>query len=258
MIISNADTRFRERLATTGTLAAAGRLLAECSAALGWERAAFNADMEQTHLPLAEDGAFVALTMGWSPQALKHWVDDRMARSCPVTRRCGRSMDAFLWEADPDSESWRGEALSDIQRQTLSAYRDWADGAVTVPVHRPGGKTGYVSWFGHDPDALKRRHRDTWRETWLISHAFIAHADALESATRKRSAKAGADTLTLRELECLAWAARGKTDEDIGQILGRSRETVHFHLGKALKKLGASNRTHAVAIACALGLIHLF
>ena len=73
-----------------------------------------------------------------------------------------------------------------------------------------------------------------------------------------RSAKAGADTLTLRELECLAWAARGKTDEDIGQILGRSRETVHFHLGKALRKLGASNRTHAVAIACSLGLIRLF
>lgn len=257
-MVRNTAARFRDGLATSPSIAAAGRLLAEYSAALGWERAAFQVDMEQTRLALAEDGRFVAVDMGWPADTLKHWQDDRLALHCPVTRRCGRSMDAFLWDADPDSETWRGEALGAAQRDTLAAYRDCADGAVTVPVHRPGGKTGYVSWFGHDPAALRRRHRDTWRETWLISHAFIARADALESAARKRDAQAAADTLSPRELECLSWVARGKTDEEIGLILGRSRETVHFHLGKAMKKLQASNRSHAVAIACTLGLIRLF
>lgn len=92
----------------------------------------------------------------------------------------------------------------------------------------------------------------------MISHAFIAHTDALEAAERRRRARTGADSLSSRELECLAWAAQGKTNEDIAQILGRSRETVNFHLSNAMRKLSAANRTNAVAIACSLGLLRLF
>lgn len=252
------DLRFRDRLAAQTDLVGAGTLLAEYASTLGWERAAFHTDTEQIRLPRTASGEFVALRMGWSADYLSHWVDQRLALSCPVVRRCARSMEAFVWESDPDGEAWRDEALSDAQRNTLCAYRECADGAVTVPVHRPGGRTGYVSWFGRDPAALRRRYRDTYRETCLISHAFIAHADALESAGRRQHARATADTLSPRELECLNWAARGKTEEDIAQILGRSRETVHFHLNNALRKLNASTRSHAVAIACALGLIRLF
>ncbi len=258
MFISNADTRFRERLAKADTLATAARLLAECAAGLGWERAAFHADLGQRRLPLGEDGDFVAVRMGWPLDALQHWQNDRMAWSCPVTRRCGSRMDAFLWDADADSETWQTDRLGKEQRLVLTAYGNLADGAVTVPVHRPGGKTGYVSWFGHGEAALRARHVQTWREIQLISHAFIAHVDALETTLRRRNAQAAADTLSARELECLSWVAKGKTDEEIGLILVRSRETVHFHLGKAMKKLAASNRSHAVAIACGLGLIGLF
>lgn len=252
------DTRFRDRLSARTDLAGAGTLLAEYADALGWERAAFHADLEQTCLPRTDTGEFVAVTMGWSADYVSHWVDHRMALTCPVIGRCARSMDSFVWECNPDSEAWRDASLSDAQRSTLCAYRDCADGAVTVPVHRPGGKTGYVSWFGRGPMALRRRYRDTYRETYLISHAFIAHADALENAARRHHARAAAESLSPRELECLNWAARGKTDDDIALILGRSRETVHFHLNNALRKLNACTRTHAVAIACALGLIHLF
>lgn len=252
------DTRFRERLGAQTDLAGAGSLLAEYADTLGWERAAFHADMGQTRLPRTDSGEFVAVAMGWSADYVAHWVDDRRALTCPVSRRCTRSMDAFLWDCDPDSDTWRKEKLSEPQRDTLRSYRECADGAVTVPVHRPGGKTGYVSWFGRDPAALRERFHDTYRETYLISHAFIAHADALESAQRRSHARAAAETLSPREIECLGWAAHGKTEEDIALILGRSRETVHFHLNNALRKLNAGNRTHAVAIACSLGLIRLF
>ncbi|ENO87283.1 helix-turn-helix transcriptional regulator [Thauera linaloolentis] len=252
------DTRFRERLAAHPDLAGAGALLAEYADTLGWERAAFHADLGQTRLPLTENGEFVAVAMGWSADYVAHWVNDRRALTCPVSLRCTRSMDAFLWDCDPDSETWHREALSAAQRDILLSYRDCADGAVTVPVHRPGGKTAYVSWFGRGAAALRDRFRRTYRETYLISHAFITHADALESARRRGRAQAAADRLSPREIECLGWAAQGKTEEDIALILGRSRETVHFHLNNALRKLDACNRTHAVAIACSLGLIRLF
>ena len=55
--------------------------------------------------------------------------------------------------------------------------------------------------------------------------------------------------LTVRERECLKWAAIGKTDWEIGEILGISQSTAHFHIEKAKKKFGVATRTQAVVQA---------
>jgi LuxR family quorum sensing-dependent transcriptional regulator len=47
----------------------------------------------------------------------------------------------------------------------------------------------------------------------------------------------------------LLWAAQGKTAWEIGEILGISQRTAEEHLTAAGRKLGAPNRTRAVAIA---------
>ena len=53
--------------------------------------------------------------------------------------------------------------------------------------------------------------------------------------------------LTGREREVLRWLASGKTDKDIGCILGISHRTVHKHLQRLYEKLGVETRTAAVA-----------
>jgi DNA-binding CsgD family transcriptional regulator len=55
--------------------------------------------------------------------------------------------------------------------------------------------------------------------------------------------------LTDREREVLALLAQGLQLEEIGQRLGIGAETVRTHVRNASDRLGASNRTHAVAIA---------
>jgi LuxR family quorum sensing-dependent transcriptional regulator len=55
--------------------------------------------------------------------------------------------------------------------------------------------------------------------------------------------------LSARQRECLSWAATGKSDWDISQILGLSERTVQEHIGRCIAKLGAANRTHAAIIA---------
>lgn len=64
-------------------------------------------------------------------------------------------------------------------------------------------------------------------------------------------------TLTRREIEVLRWLANGKNRWEISVILGISERTVKFHTKAILHKLGASNRTHAVAKALSCGLIAL-
>jgi LuxR family transcriptional regulator, quorum-sensing system regulator BjaR1 len=56
-------------------------------------------------------------------------------------------------------------------------------------------------------------------------------------------------TLTSREAEVLTWVARGKSAWEIGEILRITKRTVDEHVQTSTRKLGAANRTHAVAIA---------
>jgi DNA-binding CsgD family transcriptional regulator len=55
--------------------------------------------------------------------------------------------------------------------------------------------------------------------------------------------------LTAREREVLAWISLGKSAWEIGEILGIAKRTVDEHAQTATRKLGAANRTQAVAIA---------
>ena len=59
--------------------------------------------------------------------------------------------------------------------------------------------------------------------------------------------------VTPREREVLSWLAAGKTDKDIGEILGMSPRTVQKHLQHIYEKLGVETRTAAVVRAMELG-----
>lgn len=51
--------------------------------------------------------------------------------------------------------------------------------------------------------------------------------------------------LSKRETEIMLWVAEGKTNEEIGMILGISRATVRTHLQNIFPKLGVENRVAA-------------
>ncbi len=61
--------------------------------------------------------------------------------------------------------------------------------------------------------------------------------------------------LTVREAEVLGLVATGHGNKQIATELGIGEATVKTHLLKAFDKLGASDRTHAVAIAGERGLL---
>ncbi|WP_421402848.1 response regulator [Agrobacterium fabrum] len=55
--------------------------------------------------------------------------------------------------------------------------------------------------------------------------------------------------LTTRESEVLLWIAKGKSNRDIGEILGLSARTVNKHLEQIYVKLGVENRASAAVKA---------
>jgi DNA-binding NarL/FixJ family response regulator len=68
---------------------------------------------------------------------------------------------------------------------------------------------------------------------------------------------AGEETLTPREVEVLRHVAEGNRNKDIADRLFISEETVKVHVKHVMEKLGASDRTEAVAIAIRRGIIQL-
>jgi DNA-binding CsgD family transcriptional regulator len=85
-----------------------------------------------------------------------------------------------------------------------------------------------------------------------IQRAALLFTDHLIDLAQDETAPAP-PALTLREADCLAYVAEGKTDWEIAVILSLSEATVRFHLDNARAKLDAATRAHAVAKWASLG-----
>jgi len=99
------------------------------------------------------------------------------------------------------------------------------------------------------------RMADPWnpRYTTILS-LVIPH---VHFALTPRADREPIDNLSPRELDVLYWLVEGKTDTAIAALLGISIYTVRIHVQNIIHKLGADNRTHAVAQAFRFGLVRL-
>jgi DNA-binding NarL/FixJ family response regulator len=66
-----------------------------------------------------------------------------------------------------------------------------------------------------------------------------------------------AERLTKREREVLILLAQGRSNKQIAAVLDVTERTAKFHVGAIMRKLDATNRTEAVALAAQQGLITL-
>lgn len=161
--------------------------------------------------------------------------DGRVLWQTPLARELLGALDATR------EAGTRGPVLSEGLLDWLQAQ------AVLVTT---SGATGSAALGGRQPLLLAREgrrvsfalHEPTGDDEWLVvltESNDRASIEALGAAFR----------LTTREAEVLHWVAQGKTNRDIGDILGTSPRTVHKHLEHVFAKLGVETRTSAAAMA---------
>ena len=111
------------------------------------------------------------------------------------------------------------------------------------------GSADYVTKPVRPPEVLARiaAHLRTARQ---LQDAVRNAPDTLDDATLAARLTA-AFALTSREAEVLFWVIKGKTNRDIGDILGTSPRTVNKHLEHVFEKLGVETRTAAANVAMA-------
>ncbi len=190
---------------------------------------------------------------GWRDDADAWWRNPRLALDSPLPRACRYESQPFwlnrhgIYCRNPSSH------LTDFNMDFIA--RTLGDvAAIVVPIHLPFAQIAVVSFTcaDHKRADLADDYQRYWPVLQLFSTLFIS--DYVKLRPERRVIPHDC-TLTKREVDCLRWAALGKTDQEIAEILARSRPTVRFHLSNATAKLNASNRSQAIFKASQLGFL---
>ena len=150
-----------------------------------------------------------------------------------------RSPQAQRWIAEFFKAAAAAPPFGNLGGVLTDACTDWlrtadraADAALTVcRRHASNGRT-----------LMARRLGDIGmgEAMWLLS---------LQNAGEAQASRLATAALTPRETEVLSWVAKGKTNRDVGDILGMSPRTVNKHLEHVFEKLGVETRAAATALA---------
>jgi LuxR family quorum sensing-dependent transcriptional regulator len=172
------------------------------------------------------------LPAGW----LQLYLEQQYARVDPALRHCQRTVHPFEYldaPHQPDREPRAAEVIRRAAEFGLSR-------GLVVPVPSPLGCEGAV-WIAGPQLELTGRTKPFMHMVALYAFDRIRRLTGVQPKVPL--------LLTCREKEVMAWVANGKSAWEVGEILGISKRTVDEHAQSAARKLGAANRTQAVAIA---------
>lgn len=176
------------------------------------------------------------------------WCREGYYRIDPVQQICLDCSIPFVWSHFTNDSSILERPIQREHQPVVSYLKDarLTCGA-TVPIHMADGGLATVTAVRIDSEndfAGEARHC-LGTLSMLAQHLHGAIFARLDGRERRSAAV----SLTEREVECLRWAAQGKTAQDIAVILDRSLATVCLHLNNAARKLDAQNRAQAIARA---------
>lgn len=178
----------------------------------------------------------MVLAKRWPVEWFSLYTEKCYDRVDPVIRMCRQTVNPFEWsEAPYDAEREPGAA--EVMRRAVD-FR--MSRGFVVPIH---GLTGYEAGISIAGVHLDLNARSKPALHLMAMYGFDHIRRLLDPAPHPST------RLTPREREVIAWASQGKSAWEIGEILSITQRTVEEHLATAARKLGAVNRTHAVAIA---------
>ena len=181
---------------------------------------------------------------GWFDRYFK----EGMQKDDPVVRYCFENSSPVCWEDLLKLEQYITPVGIKIMEEAASIG---IRVGLSIPLKAPSGEIAIFS--------LASKNASLSKDDLLsvLPQAQNFSTQVLDSLIKMRlqssENNASQSRLTEREKECLFWACEGKTAWEISKILDVSERTVIFHLTGATKKLGATNRQHAVAKALMLG-----
>jgi DNA-binding CsgD family transcriptional regulator len=208
---------FDARLAGCASQADLSMLLDDALRELGFEYFAL-----LHHASLGGGGSALIRIDNYPPGWTAELAADPQAADDPVHLACGRTSIGFPWE--------RLDGLIPLTRRhrdvlARSAWHGLGPG-FTVPANVPGEPLGSCSF-------AVRRGRGLPARNLLCAELIGAHAFGAARRLTGYAAASRRPHLSRRERECLRLIAMGKSNWEIGQVLGIGEETVRQYVKRA-------------------------
>lgn len=213
---------------------------------------AAQADLADPHpMADAEGHPYAETSFRWIDPNHHYWRDRKLALQDTLLSAVRLVAEPFFYK-DGKLRTWRETALLEqIDCSGIPGNSQLAE-AIISPVHLPRGLMGALFWCAKEPVGVEQ----IFAENAARMHALAIRLIATHNEARGRPRNATlSPTLTRREVQCLRWAAAGKTDAEIGIILDLSVSTVRFHLRNAAERLGAKGRAQSIQVAAGLGFV---
>ena len=190
---------------------------------------------------------------GWREPGERWWERPRLTLTSPLTLACRYESEPFWCNRSGIHTQQCNPHLVALDL-TDFFERAMTEVAIVVPIHLPYGQIAAVSFqpVDSDRDDLTQEFAQYGDLLGLFAHKFVASYVKVMDKQRWIPPDI---SLSKREIECLRWAAVGKTDGEIATILSRSCATVRFHIHNAAVKLNAVNRSQTVFKAGQLGFL---
>lgn len=183
---------------------------------------------------------FLSYPEGW----VEHYGRQGYFDIDPIVNHCREHLVPCLWASNPVARNagYLTGYFSEAMDYGLHV-------GIGLPTHGPDRSGRLIVASGDAKSAAAHLHQ--LGELQLL-------ASSVHEVVRRLGLKDQARVhLTAREIECLRWAADGKTSWEIGQQLGIAERTAIFHLNNSARKLGVIGRRQAIARAMSLELIAL-
>jgi DNA-binding CsgD family transcriptional regulator len=205
--------------------------------------------------PMVDGGGAVLASeiFGWKAPGERWWERPRLALTSPLILACRYESEPFWCNRSGIHTQQCNPHLVALDL-TDFLERAMTEVAIVVPIHLPYGQIGAVSFQPVDADSTDLTHEFTryGELLGLFARKFISSYVKVMAKQRWIPSDI---SLSKREIECLRWAAVGKTDGEIATILSRSCATIRFHIHNAALKLNAVNRSQTVFKAGQLGFL---
>ncbi len=188
---------------------------------------------------------------GWREPGERWWERPRLALTSPLTLACRYESEPFWCNAKGIHTQQQNPHLAALDLRDF-LERAMTDVAIVVPIHLPYGQIGAVSFQPERAQGadLSQEFEEYGELLGLLARKFIC---GYTKIVDKQPWIPPDVRMSKREIECLRWAAVGKTDSEIAMIRSRSCATIRFHIHNAAQKLNAVNRSQAVFKAAQLG-----
>jgi DNA-binding CsgD family transcriptional regulator len=216
-------------------------------------RAAICDDIASKEPMIDADGNILAADVfGWLGDGERWWGDHRLALHSPLPRACRYESEPFWCNGTGFFTLAPNPYLDEINLERFFAANPSYGAVIVVPVHLPFARVSANSFHAQDRAVcdLSGVFADIGVALCLATRRFVSgYAAAMRT---KRRIPSDCE-LSKREVECLRWAAIGKTDHEISMIIGLSHATVRYHVHRAGEKLNSVNRAQTIFKAGQLG-----